>query len=69
MTPALKASGQELVITRVFDALRDLVFKACTEPERFVQWWGPRGFTTPVCDIDLPPGQKREARGRGVSLE
>jgi uncharacterized protein YndB with AHSA1/START domain len=54
--PGTEASGQELVITRVFDAPPDLVFKAWTEPEHFVQWWGPRGFTTPVCDIDLRPG-------------
>ncbi len=46
----------ELVITRVFDAPRELVFRAWTEPEHFVRWWGPNGFTTPVCKIDLRPG-------------
>ena len=37
----------ELVITRVFDAPRALVFKAWTQPEHLVRWWGPGGFTTP----------------------
>jgi uncharacterized protein YndB with AHSA1/START domain len=35
------ATDNELVITRVFDAPRELVFKAWTEPERLQQWWGP----------------------------
>ncbi len=37
---------QELFITREFDALRELVFKAFTDPKLYVQWLGPRGFTT-----------------------
>jgi uncharacterized protein YndB with AHSA1/START domain len=48
--------GQGFVITRVFDAPRELVFKAWTEPERLKRWWGPKGFTTPFCEIDLRPG-------------
>jgi uncharacterized protein YndB with AHSA1/START domain len=32
---------EELVVTRVFDAPRELVFRAWTEPERVVRWWGP----------------------------
>ena len=48
--------GQVLEITRIFDAPRELVFEAWTRPERFVQWWGPIGFTTPSCEIDLRPG-------------
>ena len=51
-----KSAEQGLVITRVFDAPRDLVWKAWTEPQRFVRWWGPKGFTTPVCKIDLRVG-------------
>ena len=50
------AGEQALVITRVFDAPRTLVFKAWTEPERLMRWWGPHGFTTPFCTIDLRPG-------------
>jgi uncharacterized protein YndB with AHSA1/START domain len=49
-------SPKELVITRLFDAPRELVFKAWTEPERVAQWWGPHGFTSPVCELDVRPG-------------
>ena len=45
-----------LVITRVFDAPRELVWKAWTESERLAQWWGPKGFTMGVCKLDLRPG-------------
>lgn len=45
-----------LVIMRLFDAPRELVFKAWTEPERMKRWLSPKGFTTPVCKIDLRPG-------------
>ena len=54
--PNTEPPEQELVITRVFDAPRELVFKAWTEPERLKRWWGPKGFTTPYCEIDLRPG-------------
>src|ERR1035438_2272733 len=46
----------ELVMTRVFDAPRKLVFKAWTEPERLKRWWGPNGFTNTVCELDPRPG-------------
>src|SRR5271156_2249876 len=47
---------RELVITRVFDAPRELVFKAWTETEHLKRWWGPKGFTNPVCELDPRPG-------------
>ena len=47
---------QELLTTRIFDAPRDLVFKAWTDPERLQRWWGPKGFTNPVCEVDVRPG-------------
>jgi uncharacterized protein YndB with AHSA1/START domain len=47
---------RELVITRVFDAPRQLVFKAWTDPKHLAQWWGPKGFTNPVCELDVRPG-------------
>lgn len=53
---AMQPAERELVITRVFDAPRELVWKAWTEPERMARWWGPRGFTTPVCELDVRPG-------------
>lgn len=51
-----KADENELTITRIFDAPRDLLWKAWTEPERVMRWWGPKGFTSPVCKIDLRIG-------------
>ncbi len=50
------SSDRELILERIFDAPREGVFKAWTEPERLAEWWGPRGWTLPVCKIDLRPG-------------
>lgn len=50
------AMEREVVITRVFDAPRELVFKAWTEPEHLSRWWGPSGWTNPKCEVDLRPG-------------
>jgi uncharacterized protein YndB with AHSA1/START domain len=50
--------GEEFVIEREFAAPRELVFKAWTDPKHLAQWWGPRGFTNPVCDWDPKPGRK-----------
>ena len=47
---------RELTITRVFDAPRALVFKAWTDATHLAQWWGPKGFTNPVCEIDARVG-------------
>ncbi|HLG11251.1 MAG TPA: SRPBCC family protein [Dehalococcoidia bacterium] len=49
-------AGKVLEITRIFDAPRELVFAAWTERDRFVQWAGPNGSTTPFCEIDARPG-------------
>lgn len=53
-----KAAERELVITRIFDAPRELVWKAWTDPEHLMRWWGPKDFTSPVCKIDLRVGGK-----------
>ncbi len=45
-----------LVLERVFDAPRDLVFKMFKEPEHLKRWWGPRGWELPVCNMDFRPG-------------
>jgi uncharacterized protein YndB with AHSA1/START domain len=45
-----------LVVERTFDAPRDLVFKAWSEPERIAQWWGPRGWATTNYAMDFRPG-------------
>ena len=47
---------QQVTITRIFDAPRELVWKAWTEPDRMMRWWGPKGFTSPVHKIDLRVG-------------
>lgn len=47
---------KDLVLTRMFDAPRELVFRAWTERERLQRWWGPLGFTNPECEIDVRPG-------------
>ena len=53
-------SPQEVRITRLFDAPRDLVFAAMTRPEHVREWWGRlgEGYSVPVCEIDLRPGGK-----------
>lgn len=53
---ATQADYRELVITRVFDAPRDLVFKAWTDPEQLARWWGPRNFSTTSVALDSRPG-------------
>ena len=50
-------SDREIVISRVFDAPRTLVFDAYTNPEHLPHWMlGPQGWTMPVCEVDLRPG-------------
>jgi len=50
--------GKELVITREYDAPREMVWLACADAKHLAQWWGPRGFTAPVCEWDAQPGNK-----------
>lgn len=49
-------SDREILITRVFDAPRALVFKAWTDPKHLAQWWGPNGFTITTYEMDFRPG-------------
>jgi uncharacterized protein YndB with AHSA1/START domain len=51
-----RARKNELVITRIFDAPRERVWKAWTDPGEARQWWGPKGFTTPSLSVDLRVG-------------
>jgi uncharacterized protein YndB with AHSA1/START domain len=66
MTPATDPgrSGPELWITRVFDAPRALVFAIWTRPEHVKHWWGPRGYITISCEMDLRPGGAWRVRSR-----
>ena len=52
------ATAQEIEITRVYDAPRELVWSAWTEPEQLVRWWGPHGWSTPLetVTMDVRPG-------------
>jgi len=59
------AAGRVLVTTRVCDAPREAVFEAWTEVDRLKQWWGPNGFTNPVCEIDPRPGGAIRIHMRG----
>lgn len=50
-------AGEPLVVmTRTFDAPRELVWKAWTEPEHVARWWGPRIYTNTVLEMDVRPG-------------
>ncbi len=53
-----KNANEELVITRIFDAPRELVWKAWTEPDLVKKWWGPKGFTAPFAQSDFRTGGK-----------
>ena len=76
---AADLAERELVITRVFDAPRRVVFRAWTDPEQLARWWGPRGFTTIFSHGDVRPGgawrrrirspEGTEHTGRGVYRE
>jgi uncharacterized protein YndB with AHSA1/START domain len=46
----------QLEVTRTFDAPIAALWKAWTEPAQFMKWYGPKGFTTPTCEIDLQIG-------------
>jgi|ERR1041385_2275136 uncharacterized protein YndB with AHSA1/START domain len=66
-------SEQEIRMTRLFDAPRDLVFEAMTKPEHVKEWWGRLGdgYSVPVCEIDFRVGGKwrfvnRHPRGEAV---
>jgi len=50
------ATAGDFVISREFDAPRELVWRAWTESARMARWWGPRIMTTPVCEMDVRPG-------------
>lgn len=52
---ATDTSDRELLITRIFDAPRSLVFKAWSSPEHLARWWGPSGYTLPICKMDFRP--------------
>lgn len=54
--PTPEAAEREFVMERVFNAPRALVFQAFSECKHLVHWWGPTGWTLPVCEMDFRPG-------------
>ena len=62
-------SDREIVMTRTFDAPRELVFKAFTDPELIAKWWGLRGTTTIVETMDVRPGGAWRYISRGPNGE
>jgi uncharacterized protein YndB with AHSA1/START domain len=58
MTKNMGNAPERMVVTRVFDAPRELVWKAWTDPKYVMQWWGPKGFTSPFCKMDFHVGGK-----------
>ncbi len=53
---SMKASDREIIISRVVDAPRELVWEAITNPKHVVNWWGPRGFSTTIETMDVRVG-------------
>jgi uncharacterized protein YndB with AHSA1/START domain len=52
----VRTGERDLVMSRVFDAPRDIVFRAFSTSEALAQWWGPKGWTLPVSKLDFRPG-------------
>jgi len=55
-TTTIYSEGGDLVFERVFDAPRERVWKAFTDPDQIPRWWGPHGTSTRVLEMDLRPG-------------
>jgi uncharacterized protein YndB with AHSA1/START domain len=55
-TTTIYSEGGELVFERTFDAPRELVWTAFTDPDAIPRWWGPKGTTTTVVEMDIRPG-------------
>ena len=72
------ASSQELIISRVFDAPRELVYRAFTDPDQLAKWFGPVGYSVPRDSIEIDPrpgGRERfvmvcdEDPGRRITMD
>jgi uncharacterized protein YndB with AHSA1/START domain len=61
----MTADHHDLVLERILDAPRELVWKAWTDPEHLRQWWAPKPYQTPETDIDLRPGGHFNTRMTG----
>ena len=52
---AIPPDHPDLTLVRAFTAPRALVFRACIDPQHLARWWGPHGFSNPVCEFDARP--------------
>lgn len=64
MPDPMQGARHELFITRDFDAPSDLVFALWVKPDHIPNWWGPRGYTTVSCVVDLSPGGRWRVASR-----
>lgn len=55
-TMRVEMAENEVVFTQIINAPQERVFKAWTDPKLLSQWWGPEGFTNPICHVNLRPG-------------
>lgn len=62
----IEPGRQDIVIRRMFDAPRDVVFKAMTDPSLIPNWWGPRRYTTEVDRLEVKPGGLWRLINRGA---
>ena len=62
-------SDRQIVMTRIFDAPRDLVFEAHTSCEHLRNWWGPRRYEIASCEVDFRPGGRWRIVHRGEGEE
>lgn len=63
------ASEREVLITRIFDAPRELVFKAWTDPEHLAKWYGPKDFTATIIEADVRTGGAYHFHMRGPNYD
>jgi uncharacterized protein YndB with AHSA1/START domain len=68
-TTAVYSVDGDLVYERTFDASREQVWKAFTDPEVLARWWGPHGTTTTVEEMDVRPGGKWRFVSHGADRE
>jgi uncharacterized protein YndB with AHSA1/START domain len=65
--PIVEPAERELVITRVFDAPRELVFKVWTDPRHAKNWWGPKDYPATHLEMDVRPGGAWRGRLRSIN--
>ncbi|WP_282607508.1 SRPBCC domain-containing protein [Pelagibius sp. Alg239-R121] len=67
--PDMRNEDRVLRLSRIFDATRETLFEAFTDPAVLVRWWGPEGVTIPECRIDLRVGGSWRTCMQGANCE